>query len=200
MPLLLGGTGINVFRAGLPRRRPDARRSAQRRAALIGFAAGGFRVARPGRGGDLDAARRGRRAAADRATADRGRRRRRPRRTRATAPIRIADRTWLLVVRDPDRPGVGLPLLLAVVGISLAALLASLILVWSRNERMQELQREASQDPLTGLKNRRRFEEDLRTAMARSRRERHHRGAADARPRPLQAGQRHLRPPGRRPR
>ncbi len=28
---------------------------------------------------------------------------------------------------------------------------------------------------------------------------RHHRGAADARPRPLQAGQRHPRPPGRRP-
>ena len=36
---------------------------------------------------------------------------------------------------------------------------------------MQELQREASQDPLTGLKNRRRFEEDLRVAMARARRE-----------------------------
>src|SRR6185312_15890740 len=39
------------------------------------------------------------------------------------------------------------------------------------NERMQELQREASLDPLTGLKNRRRFDEDLRTAMARARRE-----------------------------
>ena len=37
---------------------------------------------------------------------------------------------------------------------------------------MQELEREASQDPLTGLKNRRRFEEDLRTTMARGRRER----------------------------
>ena len=36
---------------------------------------------------------------------------------------------------------------------------------------MRELQREASQDPLTGLKNRRRFEEDLRTELARSRRE-----------------------------
>ena len=33
---------------------------------------------------------------------------------------------------------------------------------------MQELQREASLDPLTGLKNRRRFEEDLRMAMARA--------------------------------
>ena len=37
---------------------------------------------------------------------------------------------------------------------------------------MQELQREASEDPLTGLKNRRRFDEDLRLAMARARRER----------------------------
>ena len=90
----------------------------------------------------------------------------------ASAPIHIADRTWLLVVRDPNRPDVSLPLLLAVIGIALAALLGALILVWSRNERMQELEREASQDPLTGLKNRRRFEEDLRLAMARARRER----------------------------
>jgi diguanylate cyclase (GGDEF)-like protein len=61
---------------------------------------------------------------------------------------------------------------MAVFGISLAALLAALVLVWSRNERMRELQRQASQDPLTRLKNRRRFEEDLRTELARSRRER----------------------------
>ena len=57
------------------------------------------------------------------------------------------------------------------IGIALAALLGALIMVWSRNERMQELEREAGQDPLTGLKNRRRFEEDLRAAMARARRE-----------------------------
>ena len=72
----------------------------------------------------------------------------------ASAPIHIADRTWLLVVRDPERPDISLPLLLAVVGIALATLLGSLILVWSRNERMQELEREAGQDSLTGLKNR----------------------------------------------
>jgi diguanylate cyclase (GGDEF)-like protein len=90
----------------------------------------------------------------------------------ARAPLQIADRTWLLVVRDPKRPDVSLPLLLAGVGISVAALLGALILVWSRNERMQELQREASQDPLTGLKNRRRFNEDLEVAMSRARRER----------------------------
>jgi diguanylate cyclase (GGDEF)-like protein len=37
---------------------------------------------------------------------------------------------------------------------------------------MRELRRQAGEDVLTGLKNRRRFEEDLRTEMARSRRER----------------------------
>ena len=36
---------------------------------------------------------------------------------------------------------------------------------------MQELKQQASHDPLTGLKNRRRFGEDLRTELARSRRE-----------------------------
>jgi diguanylate cyclase (GGDEF)-like protein len=89
----------------------------------------------------------------------------------ATATIRVADRAWLLVLRDPNRPNVSLPILIAVVGLSLAAVLGALILVWSRNERMRELQRQAGQDALTGLKNRRRFEEDLRNEMARSRRE-----------------------------
>jgi diguanylate cyclase (GGDEF)-like protein len=58
------------------------------------------------------------------------------------------------------------------VGIFIAALLGALVFAWSRNERMRELQREAGQDPLTGLRNRRRFEEELRLAMARSRRDR----------------------------
>jgi diguanylate cyclase (GGDEF)-like protein len=168
MPLLIGGDGINVYR---PVYRDGAPTStvAERRAALLGFAAGAFRVSDlasvaistlpedvdvqlrsgehvvVGPEGSLDDA--------------------------AQAPITIADRAWLLVVRDPNRPGVGLPLLMAVFGISLAALLGALVLVWSRNERMRELQRQASQDPLTGLKNRRRFEEDLRTELARSRRD-----------------------------
>jgi diguanylate cyclase (GGDEF)-like protein len=166
--LLIGGVGINVYRPVYRDGAPIAT-VAQRRAALIGFAAGAFRVGDlasaaistvpeavavqlrvnrdtvVGQQGDLDDA--------------------------ASAPIHIADRTWLLVVRDPNRPDVSLPLLLAVVGIALAALLGALILVWSRNERMQELEREAGQDPLTGLKNRRRFEEDLQMAMARGRRE-----------------------------
>jgi diguanylate cyclase (GGDEF)-like protein len=59
-----------------------------------------------------------------------------------------------------------------VLGISLAVLLGALILSWSRRERMQELERQASQDALTGLDNRRRFERDLASAMARSRRDR----------------------------
>ncbi|HEV7483074.1 MAG TPA: diguanylate cyclase [Solirubrobacterales bacterium] len=166
--LLIGGIGINVYRPVYRDGAPIAT-VAQRRAALIGFAAGAFRVSDLataaistvpkavavqlrinrdtviGQQGELD--------------------------DTAAAPIHIADRTWLLVVRDPNRPDVSLPLLLAVVGIALAALLGALILVWSRNERMQELEREAGQDPLTGLKNRRRFEEDLQMAMARARRE-----------------------------
>jgi diguanylate cyclase len=166
--LLLGGTGINVYWPVYRDRAPTAT-VAQRRAALVGYAAGAFRL------GDLAAAAisavpdsvdvqlridrettLGHRGSLDDA---------------AAAPIQIADRTWLLVVRDPNRPDVGLPLLLAGVGIALAALLGSLIFVWSRNERMHELEREAGQDPLTGLKNRRRFEEDLRATMARGRRE-----------------------------
>ncbi|HEY7455674.1 MAG TPA: diguanylate cyclase [Solirubrobacterales bacterium] len=166
--LPLGGAGINVFRP-VYRDGAPTRTVAQRRAALTGFALGSFRV------GDLAAAattaleadddiallERGRRVAGmplDRAES-------------ATAPVRIADRTWLLVVRDRNRPGVGLPVLIAIVGVALAALLAALVLIWSRNEKMQELKVQADHDPLTGLKNRRRFEEDLRTELARSRRE-----------------------------
>jgi diguanylate cyclase (GGDEF)-like protein len=169
VPLLIGGLGINVYRPVYRDGAPTAT-VAQRRAALIGFAAGAFRVK------DLAA------AAVSAVTDEVDVQLRINRETvlgqqgdlddAATAPIHIADRTWLLVVRDPNRPNVGLPLLLAVVGISLAALLAALILAWSRNERMQELRREAGQDSLTGLKNRRHFEQDLRIAMARARRER----------------------------
>jgi diguanylate cyclase (GGDEF)-like protein len=166
--LLVGGIGINIYRPVYRDGAPTAT-VAQRRAALIGFAAGAFRVS------DLATAAIstvpkavavqlrinrdtviGQQGALDDA---------------ASAQIHIADRTWLLVVRDPNRPDISLPLLLAVVGIALAALLGALILAWSRNERMQELEREAGQDPLTGLKNRRRFEEDLQMAMARARRE-----------------------------
>jgi diguanylate cyclase (GGDEF)-like protein len=166
--LPLGGTGINVFRP-VYRDGAPTNTVAQRRAALVGFALGAFRVddlaaaattALPG-DADIELVERGRSVVGPSLDRDEA----------ATAPLRVADRTWLLVVHDPNRPGVSLPALIAVVGTALAALLAALVLVWSRNERMQELQLQASQDPLTGLKNRRRFGEDLRTELARSRRE-----------------------------
>jgi diguanylate cyclase (GGDEF)-like protein len=167
LELAIGGPGVNIFQAvyrdGAPRETV-----AQRRAALTGFVTGSFRVADllatataslPSEvetqlrfegetifGENLDEA--------------------------AATPIEIAGRTLVLVVRDPDEPDLSLPLLLAVVGLAIAVLLGALIFVWSHNEKLQELQREASTDPLTGLKNRRRFDEDLRSAMARARRER----------------------------
>ena len=166
--LPLGGTGINVFRPvyrdGAPAATPT-----QRRAALLGFATGSFHIA------DLSAAVTNTLPDdVDAQLLEGGRTVTGPALSReesASAKIRVADRTWLLVVRDPSRPGVSLPVLIAFVGIALAALMGALILVWSRSERMQELQQEASHDPLTGLKNRRRFDEDLRTELARSHRD-----------------------------
>ena len=168
LSLVLGGNGINVFR---PIYRDGAAIGTveERRRALVGFAGGSFTVS------DLAAAAVGALPPEDVAQLrigddvvlgpdgelD----------DPATASIQIADRTWTLVVHNPDAPGLGLPFLVAGVGIALAALLGALILVWSRNERMQELERQASQDSLTGLANRRRFEEDLRAAIARCRRD-----------------------------
>src|SRR6185437_5513997 len=86
----------------------------------------------------------------------------------ARAQIQIADRTWLLVIHDPDRPDVSIPILFGAAGLALAAVLGSLIWVWSREERMRTLQREADEDSLSGLRTRRRFEEEVRAAMARS--------------------------------
>jgi len=166
--LPLGGTGINVFhpiyRDGMP-----TATVAQRRAALTGFAFGSFRVSQLAQAAttaleaddEIELVERGRTVAGTPLDRDES----------AAAPLRVADRTWTLVVHDRSRPGVGLPILIAVVGVALAALLGALVLIWSRNEKMQELRLQASQDPLTGLKNRRRFEEDLRNELARSRRE-----------------------------
>jgi diguanylate cyclase (GGDEF)-like protein len=165
--LPLGGTGINVFRPVFRDGAPTGT-VAERRAALVGFAAGSFLVpdlaaaATAALPNDVAASfvENGRTVSGGHLSRDES----------AIAPIRIGDRTWLLVVRDPSRPGVGLAVMIAIVGLSLAALLAALVLVWSRHERMQELALQASQDPLTGLKNRRRFEEDLRAELARSHR------------------------------
>jgi diguanylate cyclase (GGDEF)-like protein len=166
--LLLGGFGINVYRAVYRDGAPTAT-VAERRAALVGFAAGSVMVRDLARaaaavlpGPSVEQIRvRHRRVAGVTGQLE----------DPSTAPIHIADQTWLLVVRDPDRPDVSLPILLGAVGLALAALLAALILFWSRNERIEELERQAGEDALTGLANRRRFEEDLWTAMARSRRD-----------------------------
>jgi diguanylate cyclase (GGDEF)-like protein len=165
--LLTGGLGIIVYRP-IFRDGAATATAAERRAALIGFAAGTFRL------GDLAAAaaaglpevndvqlRVGGSVIGDRGLLE----------DPARASIHIADRTWVLVVRDPNRPEIGLPLLIGGVGISMAALLAALVLVWSRNERMRELEREASHDSLTGLRNRRSFEEELRREISRTRRQ-----------------------------
>jgi diguanylate cyclase (GGDEF)-like protein len=167
--LLVGGLGVNVYwpvyRDGAP-----TATAAQRRAALVGFAGGAFHVSDLARTaiGALPTSSSFRLRIAKRTVIGADTALEDP----ARAQIHIADRTWVLVVRDPNRPDILLPLLLAGIGIAVAALLGALVMVWSRDERMRELQREASQDSLTGLKNRRRFEEELRAAMARGRRDR----------------------------
>jgi diguanylate cyclase (GGDEF)-like protein len=167
--LPIGGTGINVFRPVYRDGAPTAT-IAGRRAALSGFAVGSFHVP------DLAAAARSVLADGVQVQLLEGNRTiagpQMERAGSASAPLRIADRTWLLVVRDPGRPGLGAAALIAVFGLVLAALLGALVLVWSRSERMGVLEQQASHDPLTGLKNRRRFDEDLRAELARSRRER----------------------------
>jgi diguanylate cyclase (GGDEF)-like protein len=167
MRLPAGGVGINVF---LPVYRDGAQTvtGAQRRRAVTSLAVGSFHVP--------DLARAATSALPNRVEAslvERGRSvagAELPTEESATASIRIADRSWLLVVRDPTRPGLGLAVAIVVFGLSMAALLAALVLVWSRSERMHELARQAGQDPLTGLYNRRRFEQELRAELARSHR------------------------------
>jgi diguanylate cyclase (GGDEF)-like protein len=168
MRLPIGGAGINVFRPVYRDGAPIAT-VAERRAALVGFAIGSFHIsdltaaATAALPGDvaIELVEDGRTVAGPALARDESN----------AAVLHIADRTWTLVVRDPNRPGIRLPILIAIVGLCLALLLGALVLVWSRNEKMQELRLQASQDPLTGLKNRRRFGEDLRTELARSRRE-----------------------------
>jgi diguanylate cyclase (GGDEF)-like protein len=167
--LVLGGAGINIFHAVYGKsRKSDSVRA--RRRALVGIAVGSIKV------DDLaELTSRVLSTEVDTQLAIGGQiltGQPTPLQDASSAPIRIADKRWKLAVHDPSTPDLSLPLVLSVIGISLAALLAALILVWSRNERMIELRREAGEDPLTGLKNRRRFEEELQAAMARSRRDR----------------------------
>jgi diguanylate cyclase (GGDEF)-like protein len=168
IPLLVGGVGINVYKAIYRDGAPIAT-VAERRRALIGFAAGSFLLK------DLAAAAVGTLPSdvtaqldvADKTVIGPQRELDDP----AKAQIQIADRTWLLVIHDPDRPDVSVPILFGAAGLALAAVLGSLIWVWSREERMRKLQREADEDPLSGLRTRRRFEGEVRAAMARSRRD-----------------------------
>jgi diguanylate cyclase (GGDEF)-like protein len=168
IPLLLGGVGINVYKA-VYRDGEPAETVPQRRRALIGFAAGSFLLKDLAATAittlpndvtaQLDVANRtviGPKGELE---------------DPAQAKIRIADRTWLLVVHDPDRPDVSIPILFGAAGLAMAAVLGSLIWAWSREERMRKLQREADEDSLSGLRTRRRFEQEVRAAMARSRRD-----------------------------
>ncbi|HEY5943294.1 MAG TPA: diguanylate cyclase [Solirubrobacterales bacterium] len=169
VPLLIGGTGINVFRP-IYRDGASLQSRADRRRALTGLIAGSFRVDNVAAAAltvlpeDAELQLRIDGGLAYGSGEDLG--------DPASVPLRIADRNWVLAVEDPDGPGLSLPLALAVLGISLATLLGALILTWNRRERMRDLERQASQDALTGLDNRRRFERDLAAAMARSRRDR----------------------------
>ncbi len=168
IPLLLGGVGINVYKA-VYRDGAPTETVPQRRRALVGFAAGSFLLkdlaasaiaTLPGDvTAQLDVA--NKTVIGPRGDLE----------DPAQARIQIADRTWLLVVHDPDRPDVSIPVLFGAAGLALAAVLGSLIWAWSREERMRKLQREADEDSLSGLRTRRRFEQEVRAAMARSRRD-----------------------------
>jgi diguanylate cyclase (GGDEF)-like protein len=168
IPLLVGGTGINVYRA-IYRDGAPTETVTQRRHALIGFAAGSFLLkdlagaavaTLPGGvTTQLDVAHQT--VVGPKGTLD----------DPARAQIQIADHTWLLIVHDPDRPDISVPILFGAAGLALAAVLGSLIWAWSREERMRRLQREADEDSLSGLRTRRSFEQEVRGAMARSRRD-----------------------------
>jgi diguanylate cyclase (GGDEF)-like protein len=168
IPLLVGGTGINVYRA-IYRDGAPTETVMERRRALIGFAAGSFLLkdlagaAVATLPGDVTTQLNvsnhtvvGPQGALE---------------DPARAQIKIADRTWLLIVHDPNRPDISVPVLFGAAGLALAAVLGSLIWAWSREERMRTLQREADEDSLSGLRTRRRFEQEVRAAMARSRRD-----------------------------
>jgi diguanylate cyclase (GGDEF)-like protein len=168
IPLLLGGVGINVYKA-VYRDGAPTETVPQRRRALIGFAAGSFLL--------KDLAATAIATLPNDVTAQLNVAHhtvigpKEELEDPAQARIQIADRTWVLVVHDPDRPDVSIPILFGAAGLAMAAVLGSLIWVWSREERMRKLQREADEDSLSGLRTRRRFEQEVRAAMARSRRD-----------------------------
>ena len=77
-------------------------------------------------------------------------------------------------------------------------LVAAFAFLYTQNRRLLEAsRREALSDPLTGLANRRAFQNDLRSSARSGKRERPATAPRALRPRRLQAVQRHLRPPRR---
>src|SRR5262249_38107853 len=134
VPLIIGGYGINIFPA-IYRDGAPTNPVAERRRALVGVTGGSFTAPNPAAppiSAVPDSARVQLQVGQERVMGPRGRLD-----DPAQASFHVADRTWLLIVRDPSRPSLALPLLLGGVGIALAALLAALIFVWSRQERMQ---------------------------------------------------------------
>ncbi|MGZ8665770.1 MAG: diguanylate cyclase [Solirubrobacterales bacterium] len=130
-PLLTSpGRGIEVYQPVYRAGAPLASR-AQRRAALAGFAVGIIRAP------DLIAAAMGAATGTTLQLREGGRivlGPRKPLSGAATAPVRIADRTWILVLSDHDKPSLALPLAIAIAGILLGALVGALLLLWGRNE------------------------------------------------------------------
>jgi diguanylate cyclase (GGDEF)-like protein/PAS domain S-box-containing protein len=130
-PLLTArGSGIDVYEPVYREGAPLATRG-QRRAALAGFAVGVFRAT------DLAAAAGAASSNVTLQLREAGRVVLGPRGSlseAATEPIRVADRSWTLVLSDHDKPTLALPLAVGVAGFLLAALTGALMLVWSRGE------------------------------------------------------------------
>ncbi len=128
--LIAPGRGIDVYQPVFRQGRPIATPT-QRRSALAGFAVGVFRTP------DLAAAALAATSKVTLQLREAGRVVLGPRKAledAATAPIRIGDRTWTLVLSDHDKPTMALPLAIAVAGLLLAALTGALLLLWSRSE------------------------------------------------------------------
>ena len=129
--LIAPGRGIDVYQPVFREGFPLAIRS-QRGAALAGFAVGVLRAP------DLAAAARAateprsRCSCAKQGASSSARGRRLD--DAATAPIRIANRSWTLVLSDHDKPTLALPLAIARRGLLLAALTWALLLLWGRSE------------------------------------------------------------------
>ena len=124
------GRGIDVYQP-VYREGSGLLAGAQRRASLAGFAIGVFRAS------DIVAAALAASSPMTVQLREAGRVVLGPRERlgdAATAPMRIADRTWTLVLSDNDKPTLALPLAIATAGILLAALIGALLLLWGRSE------------------------------------------------------------------